>query len=647
MRHKTQSHKLAKTACLEHIAAHQGTHGGFPGISGEGEILIGKPQPITFVTSLILLALSKANDIPEVKSIADRGADFLLNQKSKAWSWNYYERNSAEFCNAPYPDDLDDTACALAALTLYKKDIVDGHALAAATKLLIGTEDKEGGPYHTWIVPPEHRARFRDIDLGVNANIGYFLRLHGIHLRNLIVATENAIRREDFASKYYFSPYPTLYFISRFYSGSLVERAATYLFKRRRKNGLWDNPLSTALAVSALLSFGVPRRKLLRAVEHLELYARKKDWKAYPLYIEKKKEGKVMYSGSSALTAAFIFEAIHAYHSTEEDVSSIEQQASFSKATKLHNLILEGVGKRFESLSAGMQHMLKENLDKVLLPDTNKQNTLLPFYFARSIIKHGSRVRISEDALLLGQANVYGWMAYRIYDDLLDDEGDPLNIPFANLCLRELSVIYTELIKSEHASLFREVMDKLDEANRWERDCCRMSMRKGVISITNFPDYGNHSVLAEKSLGHALGPLVFLIRKGYSLQSKEVGMTMAFFKHYLIARQLNDDAHDWFIDLKRGYINSAGVRVLKIWKKKTFSVEESKEALEMIFWKKVITGISNDILREIAFAREALYANSIIVDKSYCEKILLPVERAAKKALLERKQALEFLESYS
>jgi hypothetical protein len=105
----------------------------------------------TFFPSLILLALSHF-DQPEAQHIKRRTAQFLLKQKSDGWSFNYWDRKSAASRAQPYPDDLDDSFTALAALWHYQPTLIDGKALAAAAKLLIATERQEGGPYKTWLV---------------------------------------------------------------------------------------------------------------------------------------------------------------------------------------------------------------------------------------------------------------------------------------------------------------------------------------------------------------------------------------------------------------------------------------------------------------------------------------------------------------
>ena len=74
----------------------------------------------------------------------------VLEEKSIGWTWNYWPRNSPSALTDPYPDDMDDTACAIAALALWKPKIIDGKVLAHITQSLIITESRPGGHiFHT------------------------------------------------------------------------------------------------------------------------------------------------------------------------------------------------------------------------------------------------------------------------------------------------------------------------------------------------------------------------------------------------------------------------------------------------------------------------------------------------------------------
>ncbi|HVX56564.1 MAG TPA: hypothetical protein VHA37_02425, partial [Candidatus Saccharimonadales bacterium] len=67
----------------------------------------------TFVPALMLGALAGL-DVPAALRIRRPLAKFLLQQRDANWSFNYWTRQSPDRLTQPYPNDLDDTFCALA-----------------------------------------------------------------------------------------------------------------------------------------------------------------------------------------------------------------------------------------------------------------------------------------------------------------------------------------------------------------------------------------------------------------------------------------------------------------------------------------------------------------------------------------------------
>ncbi len=210
----------------------------------------------SFITSLLLNALAVLQEdfYQEASTIARPGISFLLGQNSDIWSFNYWSREAPEYLAMKYPDDLDDTFCALSALFLWKKEIVDGEVFAHIVKVLTFAEENEGGPYRTWLVPAE-TTEWYDVDPVVNSNIRYFLSLSSIELTGLDAYLDTVVEEELFSSKYYSSPIIILYFIARSWTdrSEYTEKLIQEILKRQ-KEGLWDNGLETAMAVSSPLS---------------------------------------------------------------------------------------------------------------------------------------------------------------------------------------------------------------------------------------------------------------------------------------------------------------------------------------------------------------------------------------------------------
>lgn len=575
-----------------------------------------KPSSSIFLTSLILSCLRSMNSSPVVDDIKQKAARFLLSQKSDHWTFNYWKKGSHEAKDTPYPDDLDDTFCSLVAIGQTDQKILDAPALAKIVTLLTAVEQKEGGPYYTWLVPPDADKVWRDVDIAVNANVAYFLALQDIFLPNLRTFIYSKINKRDLTSKYYPSMFPVAYFLSRYLSLDkkvpLVIRSTLQqeIMSSRMKDGNWGNPLNTALAVSSLLRLGaVPKTFMKNAL--------KGNRQAHAFCCDPVIHKKQYYAGSNALTAAFCLEAFFLF----DNYSETKEKKEDKTAQKIYKEVVKQVTLRFERLGAELRKQALTVLSGTLKSDKDKQIILFPYYFATSLDK-----TVHTDLLIqLGKANLYGWMAYRIYDDFFDAEGIPAQLSVANVCLRELTTIYNGILPIE----FGGIMDMLDNANTWE-----------IVNTRgeNIPDYGDYSQLANKSIGHALGPLAILKKIGYGADSKEVTLFLTFFRHYIIARQLNDDAHDWEEDLARGQINAAAAMVLT----KTKDTAKLRE----VFWQEVIQEVCQIILENIRGARSALNKCGYIKNKSLLSSLLMPIEQSAQNAIDEQKEALAFMREY-
>ena len=294
----------------------------------------------TFPSSLILSCLCSLDETPAIKLVKDKLAKFLLFQKSKHWSFNYWVRHSKESKKLPYPDDLDDTFCALSALYQYDPNLIDGAAMAKIVTLLTAVEEKEGGPYRTWLVPETADKVWKDVNLAVNSNIAYFLSLQDVSLPKLNSFIESAIDTDRYLSPYYPSVYPIIYFISRDSALSVnsASQCRNFLFSKQDTSGKWTNPLNTALAVLSLLNFGVPPNKLDKSIVYITKKQNNGFWQPHAFCLDPAINRKKYYAGSAALTTAFCLEAISKYDKLKSQNSNLK--------TTTHNSKLKDEGKR-------------------------------------------------------------------------------------------------------------------------------------------------------------------------------------------------------------------------------------------------------------------------------------------------------------
>lgn len=607
-----------------------------------------------FPACLILASLDSLPQSKVLRKVKSKSAKFLMGQKSDFWSWNYWKRSSPESKDAPYPDDLDDTCCAMVALIKHDPKSISIKAVSKVVNLLTFCESKEGGPYYSWLTPPDANKGWKDIDLAVNSNIAFFLSLQEVTLRSLVALTEKAIDSGEYASPYYHSQYSVIYFISRWYKGKKKDKIISYLLKKKLENSSWGNPLETALAVSALINLGYEREKLEKSIGYILKNQIVGEWRAYPLIIESVKKKQKYYSGSTELTTAFCIEALGKFSAKNEPVKNRRKAKTDGNQKRMHKKILAITDQRFSNLNSELTEKFLAVRKKILKGDKTSQVTLLPYYVQKSL---GNNKSADENVLAeLGAASLYGWMAYTIYDDFFDGEGDPEVLSLANICLRELTSIYCDNFAKDEKFLqfFRNTMDRIDSANAWEVSNCRAQLAGSDLAIPDrLPDFGKLERLADRSIGHALGPVAVLYLQIGNIESSEIKNLMAFFENYIIARQLNDDAHDWEEDLKKGQLSPTVVAILKKYSRqrgnkstKELDLKKEIKELQRIFWYEVIQEICDKTLFHIKKARKHLRDITAMENKTAFEGMLASVENSAKEALAEQKEMLEFLEEY-
>ena len=596
-----------------------------------------KLVPAIVPTNFVLSSLIHIKSA-EAESIKRKVANFLLKEKGKYWSFNYWFRKSDWYKKEPYPDDTDDTFVPLAALYEYKPELFDGEVMAKITTMLTSAEKDEAGPYDMWLVPPEARDKWNDTDLVCNANIAYFLSLQDIYLPKVNKFIERKIISNGYEFPYN-RIYPAVYFISRSYKGAKVINMINLLIKNQEKDGKWENPLRTALAISALINFSGDKYKsrLQKGIRYL-LKTQKSDgsWKPYSFYFQMRKKEKMLYAGSSSITSALCLEAINKYSKSPDFAKASPGKQISNSQKQIYTRIVKMVKERFSAAGKELKKEAERVISKTLKGDKDAQVVLLPYFFRNSFKE--SNQKISDDVVIqLGAANMFGWMAYTIYDDFLDLEGEPKLLSIANVCLRESAEIFGSALPTHtgFAAFAKNIFDTIDNANIWEVGRC--------WDVSLVPNYGNYVQLADKSIGHALGPMAILFALGYKEHSTEARRVMSFFKNYIIARQLNDDAHDWEDDLKRGQINAVGARLLRDAK----GGNKSPEKLREIFWRKTIISACKDISRHIKLAKSDLKKLSIIQDPAVFAEMLATIERSVEKALKEREETIKFLKTYT
>ncbi len=616
---------------------------------------VGPEHNTIFSNAIILDCLNSVSD-PQVDLVRSKLVPFLIKQRSpKLWTFNYWVKVAKQRKEIPYPDDFDDTFCTLAALYNYDPGLITSKWMAKLTKVLFACEQEPGGPYKTWVVGKKSSKEWQEIDLVVNSNIFYFISLQNIKMPRLVLFIQKHIDKLYFKSPYYPSEYPTLYFITRAiktgeakFSQETKNKIIGYLTKKQENKGSWGNNIQTIFACHSLINIDFRVDKLGKAIK--SILARQMpdgSWPAGAICLDPNVKDKP-YSGSPAASTALALELLSKYQKLSQSRLESKVSAKPSIVEEDQKVLNEQLGfvvkearEQISELPSDLKKLGEKFLKKMIEKDKQKEITLTPYLFKSSLIKKEDQDKISQEMVTkLGAANLFGWAAYTTYDDIMDEQVGYRLLPLANVLLRLKVLIFADLFPSQ--SLFRkfynEVMNKLEEANNWEMSHCRFNKLSNKIRP---PDFKNLQVLADRAFGHALGSAAILFQLGYKESSAPFKHTMKFFTHYIIARQLNDDCHDWLEDLEKGQICSVGSEVLK--EAKNFI---NRKHLQKVFWYKVYPNMAKVMLGQVKRAKSNLYSAKII-DPAVLSAFLVPIEDSVEKARVERKQTLQFLKEYS
>ena len=629
---------------LDYIAQQQLGGGGFRSYRlNEPGVLRPKSYRTIFTPSLIMIALQ---DVKGAKNIRRKLAGFLVAQKSSAWSWNYWDRTSTLAHKMPYPDDLDDTFLALCALWGYSKTGFNPANIAHIANLLFATEQKVGGPYKTWLVNANANKSWQDIDVIVNTNVSRFLALQNVSLDNVRELIEEAIDNNSLASPYY-PPGPcAAYLLSAWYKGSRCQQLGQQVMGMLQQEQ--RDPHAVALALTTLLRFGWPVGSLQNEANYLRtLQQADGSWPAGPMCVDTVRSGEtsIYYTGSKALTTALCLEALCLYGRLSRQ-SRVAVLTSRPKAS-YQGSVMAALRKDITAIGGPELRLQTQKIfERITSTNMSNQIIQLPQITAAAL---GYSLN-TELAVQLSKANIWGWMAYTVFDDTFDGEPDRQQLPAAIFSHRQLLITLSQVLPGNRAfhKDINAILDRIDYANLWELTYCRGVVVDGRLSIKQLPDYGDYWQLADRSLGHSIAGIGVLYGSNEQPRTGVLQEVNTFFSHYLIVRQLNDDAHDWEDDLRQGHINAVAVLLLKRWTRGaewsgSISLNEHIGALSRIMWEEVIDTVARLMDEHLAKARTA--AERAGFDEKVLAGLLEPLEQVASRVLATRDKAAEFMEA--
>lgn len=624
---------------LFYLTAEQLPSGQFQGMSFNGNT--NTPVPTVFTSSLIAVALCAVKGNELAQTIHLRITEFLKTQRSEGGTWNYFVKESAEYQSHRYPDDMDDTALALASIITHDSAYFDGIVTALLARTLTAVEIQEGGPYNTWITDFEKDTRWEDVDIAVNANVAYLLSLLDIELPKLTEYFDECLKANALTSRYYTSVITLLYFLSRTYNGPYKQSCIDTL-ESAQVEGHWETPLETALALSALHRFGAPLEQYASAVEYLHDTSQNGHWEKYSLYLDNVVNDSSLYHGSSALTTAFCVEALSLFLQSiqsetvgPEEVAFIQEQES----------IVFDYRTQTSKLSPEFALLAERSVDEVLRQPLLCESMTLSYRFSDA---YGAHSVPTETLHQLGLANLYGWVGYTVLDTVMDGEFDKYVLPFSVYCTRSLVALYREILPGEHYRLVEDILNQTDRAYMQEY-AAHLPVHEQRVSIEYLP--ARESIPTyQKSLGHALPALALLLLEDYPLEGEIVLHARTFFEEYLHLHQYSDDAHDIIEDLATGQLTQTLHDTLTEYKKQyphasTIHVVEDETALLEVFWRDVFPRLYDSMKHSAKKATKALRGLPL-VDASYFTRLIDDLVEQQEKALKERAYMYQFLSAY-
>lgn len=640
------------------LAQSQLDNGGFSNYSWPAASRNHTTKPIerqtTFFPAVMLSALAPLQHQPDyqplVTPIAKQLAAFLLSQHNQDWTWNYWQRHSPEYTDIPYPDDLDDTATALAALYQYQPTLLSGQAFANMTQTLTKLEQAIGGPYKTWCISPssDPEATWQDVDVAVNSAIAFLLQLLDINLPNVERFIETAIKQRRLSSPYYPSVSFLLYSLSRWYHGTMQPRLVRATLKHLSS---LKNPtsLDVTLAITGLIHWQTNPATIDQLIHKLlDQQAADGSWPTAGFCFDPTMNGQKHLAGSKNLTTALAVEALSKYQLLSKQLKQEHTKQQPSSHAAIRQKIISQAQHRIQQLSPELRPIAQATFERVLQTDQHQHLILFPTLFAQ-MLPAKLQQQIDQALLIkLGLANVWGWLAYSLYDDIYDQEAGPEVLGVANLSLREVTAIYHSLGQTT-AEVFQTTLDTIDQANQWELQHARATLQKKTLILpTQLPDYTPLTRIAERSLGHALGPLAILLKLGYNRYSQPAQSWLNFMYHYITARQLHDDAHDWESDLMAGRLTPVATLVLQRFlakrpRKRVLLSSATLQKCRSLFWHDCLPIVADQIKEQHHQASTALTELTILSQPQLFQELLDRIARSTDLISQEHHRATDFL----
>ena len=311
----------------------------------------------------------------------------------------------------------------------------------------------------------------------------------------------------------------------------------------------------------------------------------------------------------------------------------------------LHQHIFRETAKDISQFDESLQPLALQFLKRIQKADKSQEIALMPQFFHGSL----SKAVAPPPLEILSMANIYCWIAYMIYDHLIDGQSTPEYLPVANVAMRASLRYYQNLFPPNHSfqKELQKTFNNMDAANAWELAHCRLQRSDDdSIAFSALPTYGQFGLLARRSFGHALGPLAIA---HFSLQpiSSIVSIRKGF-HHYLIARQLCDDIHDWQEDIREGSCSAVVAHILRSARVKPgiHTLGNLVPRMQHNFWRQSMETTNVIIARHIQLSRHYFIKSGCLFTESPLFSLLIRLELTVQQSSEEHARYKDFAATY-
>jgi hypothetical protein len=173
-------------------------------------------------------------------------------------------------------------------------------------------------------------------------------------------------------------------------------------------------------------------------------------------------------------------------------------------------------------------------------------------------------------------------------------------------------------------------------------------LSKSHITIGELPDYGDCSMLADRSSAQTLTSMAVLTLCAVPYTSRAAKMVEAGLRHYIIAKQLNDDLLDWQHDVKSGQASYVVTEILRDMDVKPgmYTLKKLIPTMRRHFRQIVIPKVAKHILHNVKQSQQLLTDSKLFKPSNDLYRLIQKLEQSVHSALDARKKAQDFYDTY-